>query len=194
MEVIGVHHFWGFTPSIDVQAVYNQVNMGSSSDQETLVIALIDVGDIRHVLKTIAQRWRHGLRKIKVRRPLVANMNPPAHVTLFQFYVFGRPIEALARDLMLLSVAFDWAVPLRQRCHAWLELFGNTLLPERTSKYLAKQRLQLIKLVCGDADAGVLRRIVDLSGLKYKQRDMLQSVFASWAHSVQVDSKYRYRP
>lgn len=98
-------------------------------------------------------------------------------------------MEALARDLLLLSVAFDWSIPLRQRAHAWLELFGNTLLPERTSKYLAKQRLSLIKLVCGDSDAGILRHLVDLGALKYKRRDQLHDVFAAWAHSVQADSK-----
>jgi len=109
---------------------------------------------------------------------------------LTQIHIFGRPAESLARDLLLLSVAFDWSVPLRQRAHAWLELWGNALLPDRTSKYLAKQRLGLIKLVCGDADAGFLRHVVDLSALKYKQRDQLHDVFASWAHSVQAESKY----
>jgi dynein assembly factor 3 len=106
-----------------------------------------------------------------------------------QFYIFARPLEAVGRDLLLMGVAFDWTVPLRQRAHAWLEIFGNTLLPERTSRYLAKQRLALIKLVCGDADAGFLRHVVDLSLLKYKQRDALHAIFASWAHSVQADSK-----
>lgn len=66
MEVIGVHHFWGFTPSLDLLALYNQVNSKQTDPEAALVVALIDVGDVRHVLKTIAQRWRHGMRKLQV--------------------------------------------------------------------------------------------------------------------------------
>jgi len=66
MEVIGVHHFWGFTPALDLQTVYNQTVGQINESDSTLVIVLVDVGDIRHVLKTVAQRWRHGLRKLQV--------------------------------------------------------------------------------------------------------------------------------
>ena len=66
MEVIGVHHFWGFTPALDLQTVYNQTVREADESDSALVIVLVDVGDIRHVLKTVAQRWRHGLRKLQV--------------------------------------------------------------------------------------------------------------------------------
>jgi hypothetical protein len=46
--------------------VYNQANVGRENKTDELVVALIDVGDVRHVLKTIAQMSRHGKRKLKV--------------------------------------------------------------------------------------------------------------------------------
>jgi dynein assembly factor 3, axonemal len=110
-----------------------------------------------------------------------------------QFFVYGKPSESIARDLLLLATAFDWEVPVRHRANTWLEIFGNSLVQERTSKYIAKKRLELIRLVCDDAASsgvGSLAGLVDLSLLKYRHRDELEAVFKSWGHTVKYDGKY----
>ena len=72
MDPIGVHHLWGFTPALDLQEVYRAVApTGEKGDTNApLNILLAQTGDIRHVLKTIAQRRRHGQRPIHVRSPV----------------------------------------------------------------------------------------------------------------------------
>lgn len=42
-----------------------------------------------------------------------------------QLYVWESQIEVLARHLLLLKVAQDWELPIRQRANAFLEIFGN---------------------------------------------------------------------
>ena len=42
-----------------------------------------------------------------------------------QLYVWESQIEVLARHLLLLRVAQDWELPIRQRANAFLEIFGN---------------------------------------------------------------------
>lgn len=113
----------------------------------------------------------------------------PHHMFPTQFVVMSRTAEGIARDLVLLNIALDWSVPLRQRAHALLEVWGNAMLPERTSKYVAKQRLSLIKLIAEDADAGFARRLLDLSLLKYRTRDAVQTVFTTWGHTVEYESE-----
>ena len=79
MDPIGVHHFYGFSPALDIQQIGRTI-FGAScaagsaagvdgSDTSPLNILLVQPGDVRSVLKTIAQRFRH------CRRPL--------HVSLF---------------------------------------------------------------------------------------------------------------
>lgn len=69
MQATGAHHFWGFTPPLDCQELHRVVNEGVDEDTtKPLTVALVDVGDIRHVLKTVAQRRRHSSRPLKVRQ------------------------------------------------------------------------------------------------------------------------------
>jgi len=64
------------------------------------------------------------------------------------FYVQEESPEAIARHLLLLSIAFDWEQPLSRRANLFLEIFGNAMVQERTSKYIAARRVELIELVC----------------------------------------------
>lgn len=45
-----------------------------------------------------------------------------------QLYIWERQIEVLARHLLLLQVAQDWELPIRQRANVFLEIFGNCLV------------------------------------------------------------------
>ena len=71
MEPIGVHSFWGFSPAVDLQQLYRtafgSASWGSDGAAEPLAILLVQPGDPRSVLKTIAQRFRHSGRPLHVR-------------------------------------------------------------------------------------------------------------------------------
>lgn len=49
-----------------------------------------------------------------------------------QLYIWERQIEVLARHLLLLQVAQDWELPIRQRANVFLEIFGNCLVQVTT--------------------------------------------------------------
>lgn len=188
IESLGVHHFWGFTPAIDLQDIFSSLDQKLPSvsashtkedesksrseeprpELEPIKVLLCNTGDIRHILKTVAQRRRHSLR--------------PLH-----FYVHEESPEALARHLLLLSIAYDWEQPLSRRANLFLEVFGNALVQERTSKYIAAKRAELIELICNQK--GPLAPIVDGSLLRHKAIDELESVFKLWADAVELDSK-----
>jgi hypothetical protein len=109
MDAIGAHHFWGFSPALDLQQLVRTVygagfladaaasTAATSSgrypasggpapeggahanasgheaigagtrEQEPLCILLLQPGDPRHIIKTIAQRYRHETRPLHVR-------------------------------------------------------------------------------------------------------------------------------
>ena len=54
-------------------------------------------------------------------------------------------METLARHFLLLVNVFDWEIPIRQRATLFLEIFGNTLLQERTSRYIERKGKELIE-------------------------------------------------
>ena len=94
-----------------------------------------------------------------------------------QFYVYEREPEVLAAHVLLLAVALDGALPLRQRAQVWLELFGNALVQARTAAYVAALRGALLHAVdTGDgpppardaALAAALRAALDVTLLKHK--------------------------
>ncbi|ETW08824.1 hypothetical protein H310_01331 [Aphanomyces invadans] len=166
---LGTHGMWGFSPSFDLQEGVSELRGDSNqleadaSSTDPLCVLVVSPGDIRHVLTTIARsrRWK--------KRPL--------HI-----YLYEKSPECLARALLLLQVANDWEIPLRQRCNTFLEVFGNALVQERTAEYIEEKAKQLVHLVCNES--GHLADIVDLSHLKMKTRDALVEAFQSWHTSV----------
>lgn len=48
-----------------------------------------------------------------------------------QLYVWESQMEVVARHLLLLQVAQDWELPIRQKANVFLEIFGNCLVQVR---------------------------------------------------------------
>ncbi|TMW57472.1 hypothetical protein Poli38472_003397 [Pythium oligandrum] len=164
MMSLGTVNMWGFSPSFDMQD-----GVASPHKEDTpLNLLLIGPGDIRHVLHTIAHRRRWG----KQLRPI-------------NIYVYERSVETLARHMLLMQIAQDWELPLRQRVSTFLEVFGNTLVQERTSAYLEEKAKALIDSV--HYERGWLANQFDLSHLKMKTRDELVDNFHSWFQKVRFD-------
>lgn len=102
-----------------------------------------------------------------------------------EFVVVENELEVLARHMLLLQVACDWELPIRQRATVFLELFGNSLVQERTQRYIQRLGEELVELVCDEK--GNLADIVDMSALKYRERDQLVNTFKSWDPAVPYD-------
>lgn len=69
MEPWGIHHFWGFSPALDLQQIYRTVYGSEIADKDEdapINMLLIEPGDPRHIIKTIAQRFRHSERPLHV--------------------------------------------------------------------------------------------------------------------------------
>lgn len=186
---IGHHGFWGYSSTFDFLSVLE--SFVDDSD-EPLSILLVDPGDIRHIISTITRRRRSKNIKCRTR---------PIH-----FYLLEYPsVEPLARQILLLEVIndFGWSnfinhiyntnsdsrilaeIPLRQRATVFLEIFGNIKVQDRTSKYIEQLGNQLRSLVTDGT--GRLEAIVDLSLLRFKEKDALESIFRSYARSTSFD-------
>jgi len=170
---VGIHGMWGFSPALNLLS--SPVTSKSSTlppppppsnPSEPINILLLQSCDIRHVLRTLSCR----LRDTRSPRPL-------------HFYVFDNPCECVARHLLLLSTLFDFEIPIRQRSTLFLEIFGNSLVQERTSRYISRTAKDLIETVTGGRGGGILGNIVDFSNMKYRERDSLQAIFKSWDHN-----------
>lgn len=129
---MGTVNMWGFSPAFDVCDRFystekshpeapkgrNKTQQGDEEEEKAATapvsVLLVAPGDVRHVLAAIARRrrWDPELRR---RREL--------HI-----YVLESSMEVLARHLLLLNVARDGTVPLRQRCSLFLEIFGNAFV------------------------------------------------------------------
>eukprot|EP01138_Halocafeteria_seosinensis_P015582 gb/GECG01015901.1/.p1 GENE.gb/GECG01015901.1/~~gb/GECG01015901.1/.p1 ORF type:complete len:746 (+),score=88.37 gb/GECG01015901.1/:1-2238(+) len=245
MDPMGHFHAWGFTPSLDLIELYRatwalktqrkgteSIDTAKQEDRDAekekeetkkhgakrpLNVLLMQVGDIRHVLKTIAQKGRH--RTLHISDDEDDLTDRPIH-----FYVYDKPIENIARHMLLMSIALDWSIPLKRRVVAWLETYGNTLVPERTSKYVARQRMRLVDFITsigndeddeknapsmgGSTNAlnerrmdqqrqrrhavQILKQVIDVSYLRYRERDELEKQFLSWSHDSECRvEKYR---
>ena len=100
-----------------------------------------------------------------------------------------KPMEVLARHLLLLAAVTDWEVPVRHRANAFLELFGNTLVQRRTAKYISTKGRELENLLCDGVGSETLRSLIDFSLLKHRERDEMQRVFKSWDTSVPFNAQ-----
>jgi dynein assembly factor 3, axonemal len=158
-EAIGFIQFWGLTPSMNLlESVEGDYN-----------ILLTGTGDIRHLIRSISEE---------------VTSNKTINIT---FYLQEYHKEVLGRHLLLLLLINDLSLPIRERVEMFLEIYGNTLIRERTSEYIQRQGEVLIKIITEHKNAPDIKSLFDLSGLKYKDRDELEEVFLSWSGAVEFD-------
>jgi len=184
MDGCGAHAFWGTIPAIDLVQLLADSSSLDPVSEEPLNLLVVGTADIRHTLKTISSLRRHQIgRKVNV-------SDKRLHTKMLlnvQIYLFDNPIDCLARNLLLLSVVTDWSVPIRTRTNSFLEIFGNCLVQERTDKYISRLSQSLVGFVCNGT--GPLGRLVDLSRLKHRETDALETIFKNWGKSCDYDMK-----
>ncbi|RUS81999.1 hypothetical protein EGW08_010226 [Elysia chlorotica] len=154
-------NWWGFSPALDLQETGHaeMCKKLSCAIPDELHILLVGAGDIRHILKTVARRYRHSKRKLK-------------------FYVVENSLELYVRDMLLMMVALEKPnkMGLQEKTELFLELYGNTLIREQSSQYSEAMAHELIKMV---TDFDYLEQklpLFDLTQLKYKERDFIEGI------------------
>ena len=173
---IGHYGLHGYSAAFDFIEAIDQARSSSQAvvddDQEPLKILLVGPGDIRHMLATVSRRRRHhkgGNNKLR-----------PIH-----FYLIENPIEILARELLMLELIVDFEVPIRQRATVFLEIYGNCKIQDRTARYIEQLGHELRLLIA--EGKGRLEHVVDLSHLRYRERDGLEDSFKGYSRGVEFD-------
>lgn len=128
--------------------------------------------DARHFLRTLCRAWRHPGQPVRV---LSWDLDA-AHV---------------ARHMLLLATALDFGLPRRERAQLLLELHGSCFLRERTAAYAEGRSKELLDVVAAASEgrraAGVLGRLLDLSQLKFRERDDVADALRGLSRRVQFD-------
>lgn len=94
--------------------------------------------------------------------------------------------EVHARHLLLLQVINNTSMNIRERMETFLSLLGNTLVREKDSLYVSDIAKEFVNLVT-DESSHPLAGLVDLTHLKFKDRDILQDLFKGWDQAVPFD-------
>lgn len=128
--------------------------------EEPINILLICPGDPNSILKTIA------------------NARLSRHQQIIRFYTVQEQPHVLARHFLLLRIAFDATLSIRQRAQMYLNMFGNDKITEQDAEYIK------------DASRAMLddMQVFDLSLLKQRDRDDLEDVFDSWRQPSGTES------
>ncbi|CAJ1340486.1 unnamed protein product [Effrenium voratum] len=103
-----------------------------------------------------------------------------------RFFLHETQHEVLARHLLFLQIVNNKALSIRERMEVFLSLYGNTLVRERDCAYVSEIAPEFVELVTENS-AHPLAEKVDLSQLKFKDRDLLQDVFKGWFQDVPFD-------
>lgn len=133
-----------------------------------LNILISGSGDIRHLLKTLSEYSTSDV-----------DLN-------LHFYIQETSKEIIARDMLLLYLINEIQMPVRERVELFLDIYGNGLMRDRTAEYVDLRARELIKIVT-DTASSELSRILDMSDLKFKDRDDLEEIFKSWTLNAPFD-------
>ncbi|XP_064634715.1 dynein axonemal assembly factor 3-like isoform X2 [Lineus longissimus] len=168
MDGFGTITWWGFSPAIDllsedVSECLEKMHLNSTADPDTVHILLIGGGDIRHILKTMSCSWKHKKKKL-------------------HFYIIENNLELYARDLLFFSIAMETRerMGLQEKTELFLELYGNTLVRYQSMEYVQKLSTEFIKMVTDFDNLAEKLPYIDMSQLKFKERDMLEAIFKFW--------------
>ncbi|XP_077169739.1 dynein axonemal assembly factor 3 isoform X2 [Paroedura picta] len=98
------------------------------------------------------------------------------------FYVLENNLEALGRQLLFLSLALEplEKMGLQEKSETFLELMGNSLLRTQTAAYLQEKAGLFARYVTDPYLQQADLPALDLSALKFKERDQLEGIFRFW--------------
>ncbi|XP_077649413.1 dynein axonemal assembly factor 3 [Urocitellus parryii] len=161
--------WWGLSPALDLQAeVSPPVDPDSQADTAhktpELDVLLLGSVDGRHLLRTLARAALWPRRR-------------------FNFYVLENNLEAVARHMLIFSLALEEPekMGLRERSEAFLEVWGNALLRPPVAALVRAQAERLANLVPEPDRLAEQLPWLSLRALKFRERDALEAVFRFWS-------------
>ena len=127
-------------------------------------ILLIGAADLRHLLLTMA------------------NNQPGRNV---HFYLIEANLEVFARHMLFLSLIAELPDQIgnQEKAEMFIELYGNTMLRSQVLEYVRMKSNDLIKCVTDDDYLKQCLPRLDISSLKYKERDFLEGIFKFWRNT-----------
>ncbi|XP_058430649.1 dynein axonemal assembly factor 3 isoform X2 [Marmota monax] len=160
--------WWGLSPALDLQAESPPVDPDSQADTAhktpELDVLLLGSVDGRHLLRTLARAALWPRRR-------------------FNFYVLENNLEAVARHMLIFSLALEEPekMGLRERSEAFLEVWGNALLRPPVAALVRAQAERLANLVPEPDRLAEQLPWLSLRALKFRERDALEAVFRFWS-------------
>ncbi|XP_076961988.1 dynein axonemal assembly factor 3 [Callospermophilus lateralis] len=160
--------WWGLSPALDLQAESPPVDPDSKTDTAhktpELDVLLLGSVDGRHLLRTLARAALWPRRR-------------------FNFYVLENNLEAVARHMLIFSLALEEPekMGLRERSEAFLEVWGNALLRPPVAALVRAQAERLANLVPEPDRLAEQLPWLSLRALKFRERDALEAVFRFWS-------------
>ncbi|XP_047384732.1 dynein axonemal assembly factor 3 isoform X2 [Sciurus carolinensis] len=160
--------WWGLSPALDLQAESPPVDPDSQADTAhktpELDVLLLGSVDGRHLLRTLARAALWPRRR-------------------FNFYVVENNLEAVARHMLIFSLALEEPekMGLQERSETFLEVWGNALLRPPVAAVVRAQAERLANLVPEPDRLAEQLPWLSLSALKFRERDALEAVFRFWS-------------
>ncbi|XP_078000352.1 dynein axonemal assembly factor 3-like isoform X2 [Glandiceps talaboti] len=164
VDGFGAITFWGFSPALDLQEKGVGVHVPTAdSTHNVLNILLIGAADCRHILKTISRKHRYSKKKINI-------------------YVVENNLEIYARHMLLLTTALQSPpqMGLQEKTELFLEIFGNSHVRPHSNQYIINQANKFIRYVTDLDYMNEEMPVLDLSSLKFKERDQLEAIMKFW--------------
>ncbi|XP_072944293.1 dynein axonemal assembly factor 3 homolog [Epargyreus clarus] len=152
--------FWGISPALDLQKEYLRHGDEGAYELNFLVIGGTDA---RHLIKTLAQAYRHSRRYMNI-------------------FVVDGCTELVARQILLLSLALEKTnrCGLLDKTRRLMEVYGNLLLRPSTSRYLIAKARQLVGMVTNLEYMSCLLPSISLEQMKFRERDYMENLFNFW--------------
>ena len=144
--------------------------------------------DARHTIQCICHIGRHL----------------PAS-SIIQLHIHEEEPEALARHLLLLGILLDSSLTAKDRLQTLLEVHGNALVRQRTSEYIEERGRAIESLLvdlgsgssareaaamrskAGDEAGACLASILDVSMLKFQDRDRIVESLQKYRRQTEYD-------
>ncbi|XFG10194.1 hypothetical protein AB1E19_013818 [Capra hircus] len=140
------------------------VDPDSQAENPELNVLLLGSVDGRHLLRTLARAALWPRRR-------------------FHFYVLENNLEAVARHILIFSLALEdpEKMGLQERSETFLEVWGNALLRPPVAAFVRAQAGRLAHLVPEPDRLAEQLPWLSLGALKFRERDALEAVFRFWA-------------
>lgn len=155
---------WGYSPPLDLRHEWERCKYKESDSLKELNVLLIGSADGRHILKTLAQTYRHQNKQ------------------RINLYVYEASLDLIARQMMLLTIALEppEELGLQEKTRLFLELYGNSLLRPKTADFIARKSAQFVHMVT-DLDFQVRLQFI-VCPLAMKQRFNLREYSGTYGY------------